>query len=79
MASELKPLASLPAGTSAIVREVNLAPDFHQRLMELGILTGTRIEVVRFAPLGGPVEIRVRGYNLTLRKHEAEQVLVSLA
>ena len=78
MASELQPLASLPAGTSAIVREVNLAPDFHQRLMEMGILTGTRIELVRFAPLGDPVEIRVRGYNLTLRKHEAEKVLVSL-
>lgn len=79
MPSTLHPLASLPAGTLAIIREVNLAPDFHHRLMELGILAGTRIELVRFAPLGDPVEIRVRGCNLTLRKHEAEQVFVSLA
>jgi ferrous iron transport protein A len=78
MVQELKPLASLPAGTLAIVQEVHLSPDFQQRLMELGILIGTRIEVVRYAPLGDPVEIRVRGCNLTLRKLEAEKVLVSI-
>jgi Fe2+ transport system protein FeoA len=46
--------------------------------MELGLVVGTPVEVVRFAPLGDPLEIRVRGYNLTLRKHEAEQILVRL-
>ena len=44
--------------------------------MEMGLLVGTAVELVRFAPLGDPVEIRVRGYNLTLRKSEAEQILV---
>jgi ferrous iron transport protein A len=44
--------------------------------MELGLVVGTPVEVVRFAPLGDPLEIRVRGYNLTLRRHEAEQILV---
>jgi ferrous iron transport protein A len=78
MAPDLKSLASLPAGTSAIVHEVRLALDYQQRLMELGILNGTRIELVRYAPLGDPVEIRVRGCNLTLRKQEADQVLVAL-
>jgi Fe2+ transport system protein FeoA len=48
------------------------------RLMEMGLLVGTRVELVRFAPLGDPVEIKVRGYNLSLRKHEAEQILVKL-
>jgi len=38
---------------------------------------GTPIEVVRFAPMGDPIEIKVRGYHLTLRKHEAEQILVT--
>ena len=46
------------------------------RLMEMGLLVGTPVELVRFAPLGDPVEIKVRGYNLTLRKHEAEQIWV---
>jgi len=47
--------------------------------MEMGILVGTPVELIRFAPLGDPVEIRVRGYHLTLRKHEAEQILVQPA
>jgi ferrous iron transport protein A len=46
--------------------------------MEMGLLVGTSVELVRFAPLGDPVEIKVRGYNLTLRKQEAEQILVRL-
>jgi len=44
--------------------------------MEMGLLVGTPIELVRFAPLGDPVEIKVRGYHLTLRKNEAEQIWV---
>lgn len=44
--------------------------------MEMGLLVGTRVELVRFAPMGDPVEIKVRGYNLTLRKSEAEQIWV---
>jgi ferrous iron transport protein A len=44
--------------------------------MEMGLLVGTTVELVRFAPLGDPVEIRVRGYHLTLRKQEAEQIFV---
>jgi len=47
--------------------------------MEMGLLVGTLVELVRFAPLGDPVEIKVRGYNLTLRKHEAEQIFVQPA
>ena len=45
--------------------------------MEMGVLVGTQIELVRFAPMGDPLEIKVRGYNLTLRKHEAEQIWVT--
>ena len=46
--------------------------------MEMGLLVGTPVELVRFAPLGDPVEIKVRGYNLTLRKQEAEQIWVKI-
>lgn len=78
MPQELQSLVSLRAGTAAIVREFNLSADYQRRLMELGILAGTRVELVRFAPMGDPVEIRVRGYNLTLRRQDAERVMVSL-
>jgi ferrous iron transport protein A len=74
--SAAQPLTSCPAGTAAIVTEINIAPASRARLMEMGLLIGTKVELIRFAPLGDPVEIKVRGYNLTLRRHEAEQILV---
>jgi ferrous iron transport protein A len=77
MTEELKPLASLAAGASAVVRSIDISPAYQTRLMELGLLACTRVELVRYAPLGDPVEIRVRGYHLTLRRHEAEKVMVS--
>jgi ferrous iron transport protein A len=63
-------------GTTATVTEIKLPPASRPRLMEMGLLVGTPVELIRFAPLGDPVEIKVRGYNLTLRKHEAEQIFV---
>jgi len=72
-----QPLTSVALGATATVAEIKLPPESRPRLMEMGLLVGTVVELVRFAPLGDPVEIRVRGYNLTLRKHEAEQIFVS--
>lgn len=71
-----QPLTSIAAGATATVTEIKLPPESRPRLMEMGLLVGTKVELVRFAPLGDPVEIKVRGYNLTLRKSEAEQILV---
>ena len=79
MPAALQPLTSVAVGCAATVAEIKVAPEHRSRLMEMGLLVGTRVELVRFAPLGDPVEIKVRGYNLTLRKHEAEQILVNLA
>ena len=76
MAPALQPLTSLPLGSTATVAEIKVPPAGRARLMEMGLLNGTAVELVRFAPLGDPVEIKVRGYNLTLRKHEAEQIFV---
>jgi ferrous iron transport protein A len=76
MPEELIPLSSLPIGRNATVVEIRLPAGQRGRVMEMGLLSGTKIELVRFAPLGDPVEIKVRGYNLSLRKHEAEQIWV---
>jgi len=46
------------------------------RLMELGILPGTDVELVRFAPLGDPIDIKVRGYHLSIRKSEAALIRI---
>ncbi len=72
----VQPLTSMRFGSTGKVAEINVPPATRPRLMEMGLLVGTVVELVRFAPLGDPVEIKVRGYNLTLRKHEAEQILV---
>ena len=70
------PLSTLAPGTRGVVTEIRIPPASRGRLLEMGLLVGTPIELVRFAPLGDPVEIKVRGYNLSLRKHEAELILV---
>ena len=76
MAAPLQPLTTLALGTTATVAEINLPPASRPRLMEMGLLVGSAVQLVRFAPMGDPVEIKVRGYNLTLRKSEADQILV---
>ncbi len=76
MTATLQPLSSLQAGQKAVVAEIRLPPQDKGRLLELGLVAGTPLELVRFALLNDPVEIRVRGYNLTLPRHEAEQVVV---
>jgi ferrous iron transport protein A len=76
MVPALQPLSMLPAGQSGTVAEIKVSAGSRARLMEMGLLVGTPVELVRFAPMGDPVEIRVRGYNLTLRKNEAEQIFI---
>jgi len=78
MESPAQPLTSLTAGQNGIVAELQLPSEFRARLLELGLTAGTPVQLLRFAPLGDPVEIKVRGSNLSLRRHEAEQVLVRL-
>lgn len=70
------PLSALPAGTPAKVVEIKVPAASRGRLMEMGMLVGTSVEFIRSAPLGDPVEIKVRGYHLTLRRHEAELITV---
>ena len=74
--NEPLPLSSLAPGTKAVVTEIRVPVEHRARLLEMGLLVGTPVELVRFAPLGDPIEIRVRGYNLSLRKHEADQIQV---
>jgi len=69
----------MTAGTRGRVTAVTTTPANRVRLMELGLLVGTTVELVRIAPLGDPLEIRVRGYGLVLRRQEADQIWISPA
>ena len=72
-------LSELAVGASAVVREFPKTGVGFVRLREMGLLIGTRITLVRAAPLGDPLEFKLRGYHLSLRKSEAEQILVEPA
>jgi ferrous iron transport protein A len=72
-------LSELAVGATAVVREFPRSGAAFVRLREMGLLAGTPVTLVRTAPLGDPLEIKVRGYHLTLRKSEAEHVVVEPA
>lgn len=62
------------------VRVVQVSPEsrMRKRIMDMGIVKGTEILVEGRAPMGDPLEIQVRGYNLSLRKSEAKDVIVEI-
>ena len=64
-------LATLPLGVGAVVRAVHSSRTVARRLMELGLVPGTRVHVSRVAPLGDPLELRVRNYALSIRRSDA--------
>ncbi len=69
-------LSDLKLKESAVIEGFKGGSDLHERLMELGVVPGTRVLLKRFAPLGDPMEIIVRGYSLTIRKDDASQIIV---
>jgi Fe2+ transport system protein FeoA len=69
-------LCDLAVGDSGRIVGFDLSDELRQRLLELGMTKGTPCKVVRFAPLGDPLELEVRGYRLSLRRAEAEGVLI---
>ena len=68
-------LDQLRVGKRARIDAVQGDDALVQRLLEMGLLEGEELEVLGFAPLGGPVEIRLRDYRLSLRRSEAARVL----
>lgn len=69
-------LDALPAGVAARVVAVSGAGPLARRLMEMGVVPGAPVRVLKAAPLGDPLEVRVRGYHLALRRAEAHVIQV---
>jgi ferrous iron transport protein A len=70
-------LDQLRVGQKAVVAAVQGSDPLVQRLLEMGVLEGEPIEVIGFAPLGDPIEIRLRDYRLSLRRSEASCIRVT--
>ncbi|MBL8795946.1 MAG: ferrous iron transport protein A [Planctomycetia bacterium] len=71
-------LDQLKVGQRARIQTMSGDPAILQRLMEMGLLEGEVVEVIGFAPLGDPIEIRLRDYRLSLRRREAASIAVAL-
>ena len=69
-------LADLPIGTMAKVKSVSGENAVSKRLMEMGVVPGVFVRIVKAAPFGDPIEIRVRGYSLAMRISEADAIEV---
>lgn len=71
-----RPLDGLEPGEAGVIVRVDGEPAIARRLMELGLVPGTTVEVVRRAPLGDPLELRIRQIHLSIRLSEAAHVHV---
>ncbi len=76
MATSARNLAELSVAEVACVEHVGGERSFRRRLMELGLVPGTRVELKAIAPLGDPLELLVRGASLSIRRAEAALVRV---
>lgn len=73
----MKTLGDVKVGESSTIVKLHGEGALRRHLMDLGLIKGTSFKVVKVAPLGDPVEINVRGYELSIRKEEAAVVEVS--
>lgn len=69
-------LRDIPVGQSATVVKLVGEGQIKRRIMDMGITKGAKIDVRKVAPLGDPIEVTVRGFELSLRKDEAQNVIV---
>ena len=72
----MKTLREVACGQTVTVKKLSGAGPVKRRIMDMGITKGTEVHIRKVAPLGDPVEINVRGYELSLRKADAEMIEV---
>ncbi len=71
-------LKDLKPGQEGTVRSIGEKGTARRRIMDMGVTPGAVVRVIKVAPLGDPIEINVRGYELSLRKDEADQIEIEL-
>lgn len=76
--TQLTTLDLLDPGQKAVVKKVGGDGPIRRRIQEMGVTNGAGIEMVKSSPLGDPIEYKVRGFNLALRKEEARMIEVEI-
>jgi len=72
-------LAKLKPGDKGTITAIGSIGPLKRRLMDMGVLVGVEVKVLKVAPLGDPIEVTIKSYNLSLRKKEAEGISVEVA
>lgn len=75
-ASQILKLSELKTGESAVIQNVGGQGELRQHFLDMGIIPGAEVTLVKFAPMGDPMELQVHGYELTLRLSEAEKIQI---
>ncbi len=75
---EEKILRELKPGQIGKVIKISGGGSIHRRILDMGIVKGAGIEIERVAPLGDPIEVKIKGYHLSLRKEEAANIYVEV-
>ena len=71
-------LCDLKPGRRGKIIKISGSGSIHRRILDMGIVKGAEIEVERMAPLGDPLEVKIKGYHLSLRKDEASYIFVEI-
>lgn len=69
-------LSELKTGQTARIKKLSCSGTLKSKLLDMGVLNGERIKIVRIAPLGDPVEVLIKQYKLSLRKKDIEGIIV---
>ena len=72
----METLNNLAVGESATIKKIGSVGQTRRRIMDMGLTKGVEVYIRKVAPLGDPIEVTVRGYELSLRKADAEQIEV---
>ena len=72
-------LADVKVGEKAIIKKIKTKSGLKRKFLDMGVVAGSVLEIVKVAPLGDPIDIKIKGYHLSIRKEEAKEILVEKA
>ena len=69
-------LAQLPVGKEGVIEAVGGAGNLRCRFLDMGLIPGTKVKVLKMAPMGDPIQIHLRGYDITIRKEDGDKIIL---
>lgn len=76
--SHIKYLSELKPNDSGTIKSIKAEGSLKQKLLDMGMIPGSPIKVLKLAPLGDPIDVQIRGYQLSLRKSEAQHITIEV-